>query len=132
MVAQSKASAQPELKTWSDISLVVGGILIGGLVALLAIWFWFDHQADSAQSYQTVLSTNLAALWPDSATSSLSNEARLMGLPLAGQTSAFWYMARSGGIVAYLLLWLSIVWGLTLSTKITNGLVPAASISEIL
>lgn len=48
-----------------------------------------------------------------------------MGLPLTGQTSAYWYMARSGGIVAYLLMWLSVVWGLTLSTKISDGLVPA-------
>jgi predicted ferric reductase len=54
----------------------------------------------------------------------LNDEAQLMGLPLAGHTSAYWYMARAGGIVAYLLMWLSVVWGLLLSTKITARLIP--------
>jgi predicted ferric reductase len=54
----------------------------------------------------------------------LNNEAQLMGLPLTGHTSAYWYMARAGGIIAYLLMWLSVVWGLLLSTKITARLIP--------
>jgi predicted ferric reductase len=48
-----------------------------------------------------------------------------MGLPLTGGTKAYWYMARAGGIVSYLLLWLSVIWGLVLSTKIMHNLVPA-------
>lgn len=35
-------------------------------------------------------------------------------------------MARAGGLVGYLLLWLSVVWGLVISTKITEGLVSAS------
>ncbi len=33
----------------------------------------------------------------------------------------WWYVARSGGIVAWALLAASVLWGLALSTKVTNG-----------
>lgn len=33
----------------------------------------------------------------------------------------WWHVARSGGIVAWALLTASVIWGLALSTKITNG-----------
>ena len=33
----------------------------------------------------------------------------------------WWYMARSGGIVAWALMAGSVLWGLALSTKVTNG-----------
>jgi predicted ferric reductase len=47
-----------------------------------------------------------------------------MGLPLTGQTSAYWYMARAGGMMAYLLMWFSVAWGLLLSTKVAMKRVP--------
>lgn len=40
---------------------------------------------------------------------------------LAGETTSFWYLSRSSGFVAYLLLWGSVVWGLLLSSKIGHG-----------
>ena len=40
---------------------------------------------------------------------------------LAGDTKSFWYLSRSAGFVAYLLLWGSVVWGLLLSSKIGHG-----------
>jgi DMSO/TMAO reductase YedYZ heme-binding membrane subunit len=40
---------------------------------------------------------------------------------LAGETTSFWYLSRSAGMVAYLLLWGSMVWGLLLSSKIDQG-----------
>ncbi len=40
---------------------------------------------------------------------------------LAGQTRSFWYLSRSAGFVAYLLLWGSMVWGLLLSSKVGQG-----------
>jgi len=40
---------------------------------------------------------------------------------LTGQTTSFWYLSRSAGFVAYLLLWGSVVWGLLLSSKIGQG-----------
>ena len=35
-------------------------------------------------------------------------------------THATWYMTRSAGIIAYLLLWFSTAWGLAVSSKITD------------
>ena len=32
-----------------------------------------------------------------------------------------WYLARSGGLIAWALLALSVIWGLALSTKVTHG-----------
>ncbi len=40
---------------------------------------------------------------------------------LAGETTSFWYLSRSAGIIAYLLLWSSVVWGLLLSAKLGRG-----------
>ena len=125
MIAQSKIAGSSELRTLLDIILVAFGVLFGGMIALLGLWLWFDYQADPGRSLVVIVATNLATMLPDVSRSYVGYEARLMGLPLTQGTSAFWYMARSGGIVAYLLLWLSTVWGLTLSSKITDGLVPA-------
>jgi predicted ferric reductase len=35
----------------------------------------------------------------------------------AGETQSFWYLSRSAGLVAYLLLWGSVVWGVLLSAR---------------
>jgi predicted ferric reductase len=125
MVTQSKVSTQSDLNFLVDTVLVGFGIVFGGMVVLISLWLWFDYQADPVQSFLAILSARFINIFPVSLRSYFGYEAQLMGLPLTGQTPAFWYMARSGGIVAYLLLWLSTVWGLTLSTKITAGLVSA-------
>lgn len=42
--------------------------------------------------------------------------------PVLAQTEAlWWYVARSGGIVALLLTGMSVIWGLALSTKVMDG-----------
>ena len=125
MVTEQKISARSELRTAFDILMVGIGVFTGGIAALLLVWLWFDYQADPNRSLLVLVSANLPAALPSGLQAYLLNQARLMGLPLAGETPAFWYMARSGGIVAYLLLWLSTVWGLVLSTKITDRLIPA-------
>jgi predicted ferric reductase len=58
----------------------------------------------------------------------------ITGTPLAAQLGALlgitaktpWYISRSAGTVAYLLLAGSTIWGLLLSTKIIKEMVPAA------
>lgn len=40
---------------------------------------------------------------------------------LAGDTRSYWYLSRAAGVVAYLLLWGSVAWGLLLSSKIGKG-----------
>ncbi len=125
MATQLKVSAQSNLKTLLDTILVGFGTLLGGVIALISLWLWLDYQANPNHSLLAILSANVVTIIPMPLRDYLSYEAQLMGLPLTGQTSAFWYMARVGGIVAYLLLWLSTMWGLTLSTKVTSGLIPA-------
>ncbi len=123
---QSKALMQsPNLKPLLYILMIGLGVLFGGLAALGGLWLWLDYQADPTYSLLAALSTYLATVLPVSAQIFLQNEARIMGLPLTGETSAYWYMARAGGIISYLLLWLSVVWGLIMSTKITARLIPA-------
>jgi predicted ferric reductase len=82
------------------------------------MWLWFDYQNDPTHSYLALMSINLVKLVPASLKDFYAEQAHLMGLPLTAQTSAYWYMARIGGIVSYLLLWLSTIWGLLLSTKL--------------
>jgi len=125
MVTQSKVSTRSDPRILLDVTAVGFGIFLGGLVTLVGIWLWLDYQTNSSSSLMAVLSANAVAILPATIRQYLNQEAQLMGLPLTGHTSAFWYMARAGGIVGYLLLWLSMVWGLTLSTKITAGKVPA-------
>lgn len=40
---------------------------------------------------------------------------------LGGDTKSFWYLSRAAGVVAYLLLWGSVAWGLLLSSRIGKG-----------
>ncbi len=126
MVTQPKSAVQSDFKPLVDMLLVSCGMIGGGLAALTGLWLWFDYQAGPEHSMLALLSYRLVLLLPVAAQQYLSTQTQLMGLPLAGATSAYWYMARAGGMVAYLLMWLATVWGLLLSTKVTARLVPPA------
>jgi len=123
MVTQ-KSTPQIDFRTMLDILMVSFGLVGGGVAALVGLWLWFDYQAGPADSILAQLSAGMAALLPATARVQLGVQTRLMGLPLAGQTSAYWYMARAGGMVAYLLMWFSVMWGLLLSTKMAVKRVP--------
>ena len=125
MINQPKVSIQSNSKTLLDLLSVGLGLVFGGAMVLIGLWLWLDYRVDPPHSLLAVLSANLAAVLPSSWQAFLGHEAQLMGLPLTGETKAYWYMARAGGIVSYLLLWLSVIWGLALSTKVTHRLVPA-------
>ncbi|MFN8458717.1 MAG: hypothetical protein U0401_29365 [Anaerolineae bacterium] len=101
------------------------GVVAGSLIALLGLWFWLHFRTDPTHSLPTTISLHIVSILPTSWRAIISQEAKIMGLPLIGETKAYWYMARAGGIISYLLIWLSVVWGLILSTKITDGRVPA-------
>jgi predicted ferric reductase len=126
MISQLKNSTYSYLRILADIILLAFGVVVGGLVALVGLWLWFDYQADPNHGYLAFLSLQLQTFIPVQLRDLLSAQAQLMGLPLAGKTSAFWYMARAGGFLAYLLLWFSIIWGLTLSTKVMTTRIPAS------
>ncbi len=51
----------------------------------------------------------------------IAQEAQAMGLPLVEGTKAYWYVARAGGILAYMLLWLGTLWGVFISSKMVKG-----------
>jgi predicted ferric reductase len=125
MVNHPEISMQSNSKTLLDVLMIGLGVFGGGVLALLTLWLWLNYRGDSAHSLLSSLSASMAGLLPSSWRVLLGAETQMMGLPLSGDTKAYWYMARAGGIVGYGLLWLSVVWGLVLSTKITDGLVPA-------
>ncbi len=45
---------------------------------------------------------------------------------VAAQSPLFWFVSRASAIIAYLLLWLSMAWGVTLSSKGIGGRVSGA------
>jgi predicted ferric reductase len=55
---------------------------------------------------------------------------RWLGAAPAADSRVYWYMARSAGIVAYLLLWGSVAGGIMVGNKILNGLVKPAAVYE--
>jgi predicted ferric reductase len=125
MVNQPEISMQSNSKTLLNVLMIGLGVFGGGVLALLALWLWLNYRGDPAHSLLSSLSATLAGLLPPSWRVFLGVEAQMMGLPLSSDTKAYWYMARAGGIIGYGLLWLSVVWGLALSTKIMDGSVPA-------
>ena len=52
-----------------------------------------------------------------------AGEAQTMGLPLVTGTKAYWFLARAGGVTAYLLLWFGTLWGVLMTGKLTKGVV---------
>ncbi|MFN8459203.1 MAG: hypothetical protein U0401_31895 [Anaerolineae bacterium] len=123
MITQPEVSTQLNSK---NILMLGLGVMLGGLTALLGLWLWLHFRTDSTHNLLATISLHLVSALPASWRAVISHEAQIMGLPLIGETQAYWYMARAGGIVSYLLIWLSVVWGLILSTKITEGRIPAA------
>lgn len=124
MTTLPKVSNQSAGTILLDIIFIASGVIAGGLVALGALWLWFDYHTAGPQSLLGLLSTQLLAHIPANAQTTFLEQTRMMGLPLAGETPAYWYVARSGGIVAYVLLWLSVVWGLVMSTKLSRRIAP--------
>lgn len=95
-------------ETVDTILMLIIGALSGIVFTLTAVWVWQDIQLSGL---------TLGGF--------LASEASLMGLPLAADTPAYWYMARAGGIISYLLLWLSTVWGIFMSSKVMKGILNA-------
>lgn len=61
----------------------------------------------------------------------LGREAAAMGLPLDVTTPAYWYLARAGGLVGYLLLWATTFWGILMSSRLARALFPPALVFSL-
>lgn len=118
-----KTQKSSNLQAAVAVTMIGLGVIVGGLVALVTLGLWLDFQAYQDQSLLSRFSTVIQAAMPGPIHTFLTDQARVMDLPLAGQSSAYWYMARAGGVVSYLLLWFSVVWGLLMSTKLTGKLI---------
>jgi len=101
--------------------LLVAGTLVLVVVALAAAWRNYQLAAD--QSWLAHLSRAVAGLLPTTWQASLGAQAQAMGLPLAAGSKAYWYMARAGGVLSYVLLWLATCWGIMMSSKFIKGVV---------
>lgn len=111
--------------TYYNLFLFQVGSVCGGLLTVLILTLWVSYQLEPTQSLLGNLSQLAITYLPVSWQVVLQQQAAMMGLPLTSETPAYWYMARIGGIVAYLLLWLSNVWGIVMSSKFAKGFISA-------
>ncbi len=92
---------------------IVGGIAVGfGIMTIMII-------TGQWQTASTAVSNILVQI------------GRWLGAAPAADSRVYWYMARSAGIVAYLLLWGSVAAGIAISNKLLNGLVKPAAVFEV-
>lgn len=94
----------------------VGALIVGAVAGIAGAMALFQ----AMQSGQLDLAGFAAQ-----AGNTLTQEAQTMGIPLAEASPAYWYVARAGGILAYLLLWIAVFWGITMSSKMAKGVVQA-------
>jgi len=115
MSAQSRSSLNFDL-FYAGLGTAVGVavILIGQ-----GLWHTFTGQADGL-SAAALIQPAVQAI-PVPAQAVLASQAHTMGLPLVADTKAYWFMARAGGFVAYLLLWFATLWGIMMGSKLTKG-----------
>lgn len=104
---------------------LVGLIIVGSCILILAGLFalWRNYQLAGDQSWLSQFSRVAIGMMPLSLQIIVSDQARVMGLPLAAGSQAYWYLARAGGVVAYILLWLATCWGIMMSSKVIKGVV---------
>lgn len=91
------------------------GVGVGAALALgiSALWTTTEGLLDASPIVTPVLSF-------------AAREAEVMGLSMMEGTKAYWYLARAGGLVAYLLLWAATLWGVLVSGKTFKGRIDAA------
>ncbi len=104
---------------------LVGLMIVGSCVLILAGLFalWRNFQLAGDQSWLSQFSQVAIGIMPPSLRIMVSDQARLMGLPLAADSQTYWYLARAGGVVAYILLWLATCWGIMMSSKVIKGVI---------
>jgi DMSO/TMAO reductase YedYZ heme-binding membrane subunit len=102
-------------------------ISAGGVFLLLVLLAALAANMATAGSRELLneLNRSAAGVFSHSMRPSLEAQAQMMSLPIEAGSQAFWYIARAGGVVAYLLLWLATCWGIIMSSKVLKGYVNA-------
>lgn len=100
-----------------EITTLLTGIFLGIVAAAIVITLIiFSNTTIDA----TLLVSTVSSILPHGFRVALATQLQAMGLPLTGDSSAYWYLARTSALIGYFLMWLSTVWGLLLSTKIVK------------
>ena len=108
----TQTQSKHTLLRWTDPDVLHLGIIAAEVAAL--VWVGLALAAGLH---------GRAGLFP-SVSQQLSDEAARIGrLLTAADTPAYWYLSRGAGLVGYLLLWGSTIWGLMTTTKVAKGVV---------
>ncbi len=109
-----------------DKQRLLRGGAVGGVLLVILLFALAGKAGD--QDQLSLISQSLAGGLPSLLRHTLGEQMQVMGLPLEAGSQAYWYVARAGGVVAYILLWLATCWGIVMSSKVTKGYVniPAA------
>lgn len=102
-------------------TIIIAGTGVLLLIALVILWRYYRLPA--VTHLLIAAGRTAAESLPLSLRDAAGEQAELMGLPLAVGSPAYWYLARAGGVVAYLLLWLATCWGIMMSSKVIKGVV---------
>ncbi len=115
-MSASLSRLQPQRETARHFTLtnsVLGGIAVA--FGIMTIMIATGH----GQTASTAVANILAQI------------GRWLGAVPAADSRVYWYMARSAGIVAYLLLWGSVAAGIMVGNKLLNGLVKPPVVFEV-
>jgi methionine sulfoxide reductase heme-binding subunit len=104
--------------------ILLAGAALGLSLFVIAAVLSAGNQAGSGalninDLARQVVKGDTALLWR----TLLRDQAQAMSLPFAEGSQAYWFLARAGGIVSYLLLWLATCWGIIMSSKLLKGII---------
>lgn len=111
-----------------DLFFAAVGTLAGAVAVVTVTKFVAADAVALSKSAAAALEAARSVQLPPGAAVLVTREARTMGLPLAEGSQAYWFLARTGGIIAYLLLWFATLLGLLATSKMLKGRVDASLI----
>jgi hypothetical protein len=120
----SQTQTKPSVLRQEEVIALSIGVAAGILGGLFLLGLLLDSQLRRDSSLLSGMAVFVKWMSPW-LRQILIDETRLMGWPLNAQTSAYWYMSRSAGLVGYFLLWGATAWGLIVNTKIAKGVIAA-------
>lgn len=109
------------------IHAVVGALAGTVIVVAVGTLLSADAATVSKSAAATLTAGHLSQLYNRTVIFA-ADEMHVMGLPLDRVSQTYWFVARAGGIGAYLLLWVATLLGLMTSSKMLKGHVDAALI----